>query len=325
MSAARFGSVTVGNIRVDLSNTGKVFFPGDEITKGDLIGYYREVASRMLPYLRDRPIAMARYPDGINGQRIFQKNVPGYFPGWVSRAEVSKQDGRLRHVICDKPATLVYLANQACIELHVFLSRVGHLGNPDQLVFDLDPPDDDQFGDVRRAALALRNLLEGELGLTAFVKTTGGKGLHVHVTLNAADDFDSVRAFARQAGGLLAARHPGLVTTEQRKDKRGGRVYIDIMRNAYAQTVVAPYVVRARPGAPVAVPLHWDEVADRGLAPGRFTLRTVPGRLRELGSSGDPWSGLGRRRYRLIKAARLLDELTASQRPPAAARQNGQT
>ena len=177
MTAARPGSVTAGNIRVDLSNAGKVFFPGDEITKGDVIGYYRDVASRMLPYLRDRPIAMARYPDGLNGQRIFQKNVPDYFPGWVSRAEVSKQDGRLQHVICDKPATLVYLANQACIELHVFLSLVGRLGNPDHLVFDLDPPDDQKFGDVRQAALALRDLLDGELGLTAFVKTTGGKGL----------------------------------------------------------------------------------------------------------------------------------------------------
>ena len=311
MTAARSDSLTVGNIRVDLSNIGKVFFPADEITKGDVIGYYRDVASRMLPYLRDRPIAMARYPDGLNGQRIFQKNVPDYFPGWVTRAEVSKQDGRLQHVICDKPATLVYLANQACLELHVFLSRVGRLGNPDQLVFDLDPPDDQQFGDVRQAALALRDLLEGELGLTAFVKTTGGTGLHVHVTLNPAADFDSVRAFARQAGGLLAARHPSLVTTEQRKGKRGSRVYIDIMRNAYAQTVVAPYVVRARPGAPVAVPLHWDEVADSRLAPGRFTLRTVPGRLSELGSSGDPWSGLGRRRYRVTRAARLLDELTS--------------
>ena len=313
MTAARSDSLTVGNIRVDLSNTGKVFFPGDEITKGDVIGYYRDVASRMLPYLRDRPIAMARYPDGLKGQRIFQKNVPDYFPGWVTRAEVSKQGGRLQHVICDKPATLVYLANQACIELHVFLSRVGRLGHPDQLVFDLDPPDDQQFGDVRQAALALRDLLDGELGLTAFVKTTGGKGLHVHVTLNAADDFDSVRAFARQAGGLLAARHPGLVTTEQRKGKRGSRVYLDIMRNAYAQTVVAPYVVRARPGAPVAVPLHWDEVADRRLAPGRFTLRTVPGRLSELGSSGDPWSGLGRRRYRLTRRPGCLTSSPAAQ------------
>jgi bifunctional non-homologous end joining protein LigD len=304
-------ALTAGHIRVELSSTGKVFFPGDDITKGDLIFYYRDVAGWMLPYLRDRPIAMARYPDGLNGQRIFQKNAPGYFPGWVTRAKVGKQDGTLQHVICDKPATLIYLANQGCIELHVFLSRVGRLGHPDQLVFDLDPPDADQFAEVRRAAIALRDLLEGELGLTAFVKTTGGKGLHIHVTLNAADDFDTVRAFARRAAGLLAARHPGLVTTEQRKDNRGGRVYLDIMRNAYAQTVVAPYVVRARPAAPVAVPLHWEEVTDSHLTPGQFTLRTVSSRLSDLGRSGDPWSDLGRRRYRLTRAARVLDELAA--------------
>ncbi len=313
MSAPPSDTLTTGGIRVQLSNTGKVIFPEEGITKGDLIGYYREAASRMLPYLRGRPVALARYPDGITGERIFQKNVPGYFPDWVSRAKVGKQDGTLTHVICDKPATLIYLANQACIELHIFLSRVGSLRNPDQLVFDLDPPDNDHFHDARRAALALRDLLEDELGLTTFVKTTGGKGLHIHLTLNARDDFDAARAFARQAAGLLTARHPDLVTTEQRKDKRGGRVYVDIMRNAYAQTVVAPYTVRARPGAPVAVPLHWDEVADRSLEPGRFTLRTVPGRLSGLGeSTADPWAGLSRRRYGLAKATGLLEQLTAA-------------
>ncbi len=306
-------SLTVGGIQVELSHTGKVMFPGgDEITKGDLIEYYADVASRMLPYLRDRPIAMARYPDGIKGPRIFQKNVPGYFPDWVTRAEVKKQDGVLHHVICDKPATLVYLANQACIELHVFLSQLSQLDHPDQLVFDLDPPDDDHFSDARRAALLLRDLLEGELGLTTFVKTTGGHGLHVCVPLRAGDDFDAVRGFARQAAGVLTTRHPDLTTTEQRKDKRTGPVYLDIMRNAYAQTVVAPYAVRARPGAHVAVPLHWDEVADSGLAPGRFTLRTVRGRLEGLDRAGDPSAGLARHRQGLARAQARLDELTGA-------------
>jgi bifunctional non-homologous end joining protein LigD len=133
-------SVTVGGIRVDLSNTGKVLFPDDGITKGDLIEYYRDMAGRMLPYFRDRPVTMTRYPDGINGPRIVQKNVPDYFPGWVSRTEVKKEGGTLWHVLGDKPATFVYLANQACIELHVFLSRTDRLDHPDQLVVDLDPP-----------------------------------------------------------------------------------------------------------------------------------------------------------------------------------------
>ena len=176
-------------------------------------------------------------------------------------------------------------------------------------MFDLDPVDEDRFGDARRAALSLRELLDGELGLTSFVKTTGGKGLHVHVPLRAEDDFDTVRAFTRQAAGLLAARHPDLVTAEQRKERRGGRIYADIMRNAYAQTVVAPYSVRARPGAPVAVPLHWEELEDNGLRPGRFTLRTVRARLDQTAGKADPWAGLSRRRYSLDRASQVLDQL----------------
>jgi bifunctional non-homologous end joining protein LigD len=310
MTARHAESRNVGGIEVELSHTGKVLFPGeDAITKGDLIEYYAQVAGWMLPYLRERPVAMARYPEGITGPRIFQKNVPDYFPGWITRAEVKKQDGVLHHVICDKPATLVYLANQASIELHVFLSTVGRLDRPDQVVFDLDPPDADHFGDVRLAALRLRELLADELGLTSFVKTTGGKGLHVHVPLRAGSDFDAARGFARQVGGLLVTRMPDLVTIEQRKDKRGHRLYVDVMRNAYAQTVVAPYVVRARPGAAVAVPLHWDELTDSGLEPGRFTLRTVRGRLAGLDRASDPWAGLTRHQYSLAKAQERLDQL----------------
>jgi bifunctional non-homologous end joining protein LigD len=317
MTAKHTESVTAGGIRVELSHTAKVLFPGrDEITKGDLIEYYARVGDRMLPYLRERPIAMARYPDGISGPRIFQKNVPDYFPDWVTRAEVKKQNGVLHHVVCDKPATLVYLANQACIELHAFLSRLDRIDRPDQLIFDLDPPDADHFGDVRTAALQLRDLLADELGLTPFVKTTGGKGLHVQVSLRAEEDFDAVRGFARQAAGLLAARNPDLATIEQRKDKRGRRLYVDVMRNAYAQTAVAPYVVRARPGASVAVPLHWDEVADSELEPGRFTLRTVQRRLDEIDRADDPWAGVTRRRHSLTEARSRLDELTGGRITP---------
>jgi len=307
-------SVTVAGIKVELSNTGKVLFPEDpEITKGDLVGYYREMAGRILPYLRDRPMVMARYPDGIRGQRIFQKNIPGYFPSWISRVEVEKTGGELCQVICDKPATLVYLANQACIELHAFLSRASELERPDQLVFDLDPPGDDRFGDAAVLALGLRELLEDELGLTAYVKTTGGKGLHVHVPLRAVDGFDAVRSFAREASEVLAARNPDLLTTQQRRAGRGDRVYSDVMRNAYAQTVVAPYSVRARPGAHVATPLRWEELKDRDLTPGRFTLHSIGERLERLGTS-DPWAGLGRHRYGLDRATRRLEQVAAKAR-----------
>ena len=307
MTAKRTEAVRVSGITVELSNTSKTLFPDDQVTKGDLVGYYRDIAARMLPYLRDRPLSMERYPDGITGERIVQKNVPRYFPDWIARTRVKKQGGTLVQVICDRPATLVYLANQACIEMHAFLSRTGALDRADQLIFDLDPPDDHRFDQVKHLALGLRDLLD-ELGLTAFVKTTGGRGLHVHVPLDARDDFDTVRRFARQASDVLAAREPDILTTEQRKDSRGDRVYSDVMRNAYAQTAVAPFSVRARPGAPVATPLDWAELKDTSLTPHQFTLRTVGGRLDRLGAS-DPWAGMARRRYSLARAAQRLAKL----------------
>ena len=300
--------VTVGGITVDLSNTGKIFYPADHLTKGDVVEYYRAVAGRMLPYLRDRPVTMDRYPDGITGPRIVQKNVPRYFPDWITRTEVKKQGGTLQHVICDKPATLVYLANQACIELHVFLSRTDRIDHPDQLVFDLDPPAAGGFPAARQAALWLKSLLSDELGVAPFVKTTGGRGLHVHVPLSRREGFEEVRAFASAAAAVLAARHPDALTTEQRREKRGDRLYLDVMRDAYAQTVVAPYAVRARPGAGVATPLHWDDVGDPELDPAAFSLRTVPGRL---AATDDPWAGLSRRRYSVATLRRRLDEVAA--------------
>jgi bifunctional non-homologous end joining protein LigD len=308
MNAGQRQAIRAGRITVELSNAGKVLFPADGITKADLAGYYRDLGGRMLPFLQYRPLVMERYPDGIDGERIVQKNVPGYFPAWITRTQVKKQGGALRQVVCDKPATLVYLAGQACVEMHVFLSRTSALELPDQLVFDLDPPDDDRFGDVVKLAVGLRELLENDLALSSFVKTTGGKGLHVHVPLRGRDNFDAVRDFARRVSGVLAARKPDLVTSEQRRDSRGRRIYADIMRNAYAQTVVAPYSVRARPGAPVATPLRWEELGDTGLSPHRFTLRTLADRLRQLGGA-DPWAGLARHRYGLASAVRRLDRL----------------
>jgi bifunctional non-homologous end joining protein LigD len=296
---------------VQLSHLDKVFFPDDGVTKGDLVSYYRETAPVILGYLRDRPLTLDRYPDGITGQRIVQKNAGKHAPDWVRTTEVAKQGGTVCHVLADRPDTLVYLANQAAIELHVFLSRVTALDRPDQLVFDLDPPSGDRFGDVCRHALRLRAVLEDELGLTTYVKTTGGRGLHVHVPLRPEEDFDAVRGFARDAAGLLAGRSPDELTLEQRKGQRGERLYLDIMRNAYAQTVVAPYTVRARPGATVATPLRWEEVADAGLSPRQFTLRSIPARLEQ---AGDPWSAFTRHRRGLAAARRRLAALSATAR-----------
>jgi bifunctional non-homologous end joining protein LigD len=298
--------IAVGGITVRLSNAGKVLFPDDGITKKDLARYYADAADRMLPWLRDRPITMMRYPDGLAGQRIVQKNVPAYFPDWIRRVEVPKEGGVVKHAICDKPATLVYLANQACIEVHGFTSRADQLDQPDQLVIDLDPPDSQHFEQVRQAALWARELLDGELGLTSYVRTTGGRGLHVHVALDRRADFAAVLEFTHHVAGVLASRHPDVITAEQRKDKRGDRVYVDVMRNAYAQTVVACYAVRARPGAPVSTPLRWPEVEDATLEPGRFTISTMRARL---DSADDPWADFLSAGHGLGQASRRLARL----------------
>jgi bifunctional non-homologous end joining protein LigD len=308
MSARQANLVTSGGVTVQLSHMDKVFFPDENLRKGDLIDYYRMVAPRMLPYLRERPVVMGRYPDGVTGDAILQKNVSRYFPDWVKRVEVERigRGGAVCQVVCDRPETLIYLANQACIELHVLLSRVAALYRPDQLVFDLDPPAEEAFDAARRCALDLRRLLEEDLGLTTYVKTTGGKGLHVHVPLRGDEGFDPVRDFAREVAELMIRDAPDRLTLQQRVDQRGNRIYLDVQRNGYAQMAVAPYSVRARRTAPVATPLQWAEVEDAELNPRRFTMRTMGDRL---ATTQDPWAGMSRHRRGLAAARRRLKSL----------------
>jgi bifunctional non-homologous end joining protein LigD len=307
--------IRIGNRDVPLSHPDKELFPDDGITKAELLDYYRAVSRVILPHLRDRPLVMERYPDGYRGKSFYHKDVPDYFPDWIHRHEVPKEGGSLTMASCDDTATLAYLANQACITPHPWLSRTDRLDCPDRLVFDLDPPDDsgghggraaeDGFRTVRWAARQLGDLLT-ELGLRPAVMTTGSRGLHLVVLLNRRTDFDTARAFARRVADLLAARHPDALTTAARKDQRRGRLYLDTQRNAYAQTSVAPYAVRARPHAPVATPLEWAELDDPELHARRWTLRTLPDRL---DAQGDPWQGLSRCRRSLAGARRRLDDL----------------
>jgi bifunctional non-homologous end joining protein LigD len=301
--------VRVGRRAIRVTNPDKPLFPDDGITKTGLVEYYRRVAGWMLPHLRDRPVSMERFPDGIGGERIVQKTAPAYFPGWIPRVRVPKQGGSVEHPLCGDAATLAYLASQACITPHVWLSRVDRPDHPDQMIFDLDPPGE-SFEDARVAALRLRSLLD-ELELPSFVKTTGGRGLHVLVPLDRSADFDTVRRFARDAAAVLAGRHPDRLSVEQRRDKRRGLLYVDTMRNAYAQTAAPPYAVRARPGATVATPLTWDEVGDASLTPARFTIGTIFGRL---DGGDDPWRDVRRRGRSLTRARARLERISPSKR-----------
>ncbi len=300
-------SVTIqaGRRRVQISRPDKRLFPSG-ITKADLAGYYEAVASAMLPHVRDRPLNLERYPDGIEGQRIVQQRASRHFPGWIRRVEVRKKGGTVEHVLARDAGTLVYLANQACITLHPWLSRKDALDRPDRLIFDLDPSDGDP-AQVLQAARTMAKLLR-ELRLEPWVMASGSRGYHLTLPLQRRLSFDDVRAFAVEVASLAATRNPQLFTTEQRKAKRQRRILIDVMRNAYAHTAVAPYAVRPRPDAPVATPLHFDELDDPKTRPDRWTIKTV---LRRLERDGDPWAQISRRPQGISAARRLLRQSAA--------------
>jgi bifunctional non-homologous end joining protein LigD len=247
-----------------------------------------------------------RYPNGIEAEGFLQKNASDYFPEWIRRARVAKQDGTVDHVVAEDAATLVYLANQACVTLHVGLSRVDRIDHPDRLVIDLDPSDDD-FPKVRRAAKEARALLE-EVGLVPFLQTTGSRGLHLWAPLDRSADFDQVRSFAGRVAELLVARRPRELTAAQRKAKRGDRVLVDVARNAYAQTAVAPYSVRARPQASVATPIDWAELDDPRLVPQRYTITNI---FRRLARKRDPWAEIERHARPLERARERLERLAS--------------
>jgi bifunctional non-homologous end joining protein LigD len=298
--------VEVDGQSVKVTNADKVLFPDDGITKGDLVAYYRRVADAMLPHLEGRPLSLQRFPDGIDREGFFQQEASDYFPAWVRRARVPRRGGgTVDHVVCDNAATLVYLANQATVTLHAWTSRVRQIERPDRVVFDLDPPGAGEVGFLRELARRLREILD-ELGLAAFVQTSGSKGFHVVAPLRPSAGFDQVSAFAEQVAGLVAAGDPERVTVERRKAKRAGRVFIDTGRNAWAQTAVAPYSVRPRPGAPVATPIDWSELGRT--EPRSHTLRSLP---RRLARKRDPWAGMDDQAGSYRRARERLDRLRA--------------
>jgi bifunctional non-homologous end joining protein LigD len=296
---------------VTVSHPDKQLFPTGE-TKGDLAAYVAAIAPTMLPHLADRPLNLQRYPEGIDHRPIFQQHAPPHTPGWVTLATVPKEGGTVDHVVAADARTLVWLAQQNAVTLHAWLSRADRIDRPDRMIVDLDPTKADDPDGVRAAAQSFGDLLR-ELGLEPYVMATGSRGYHVTVSLQRRLDHDAVRAFARDVGRVAVARDPDTLTLQTRKAKRGERIYVDVQRNAYAHTAVAPYSVRARPGGPVATPLTWDELADPATRPDRFTIHDVPARIDRLG--GDPWGAFAAAATALGPARRRLDTLLA-QLPP---------
>jgi bifunctional non-homologous end joining protein LigD len=293
-------------VSVEITHPDKLLFPEDGLTKGDIAGYYEAVSETMLPHVENRPISMLRFPDGIDGHGFFHKNVPDYFPDWVRRVEVDKRGGRLVHAVVCNTDTLVYLVGQNMITPHIWLSRADRLRRPDRIVFDLDPAPGADFTAVRRAARWTGDLLR-DLGLEPFAQVTGSKGIHVWTPLRRRATFEDVRPFARAVAEVLVARHPDELTLEFHKSERRGRILVDVMRNAYAQTAVPPYAVRPLPGAPVATPISWDELSDSKLRANRWTVKNV---LRRLGAKGDPWADIASYARGLSRASKRLQSLS---------------
>jgi bifunctional non-homologous end joining protein LigD len=292
-------------VSVEITHPDKPLFPADGLTKADIAGYYAAVSEWMLPHIRNRPLSLMIFPDGVEAHGFFQKNTPRHYPAWIRRVEVDKRGGTVVHPLACDADTLVYLVGQNMITPHVWLSRADRLRQPDRIVFDLDPAPGADFNSVRRAARRTGDLLR-DLGLEPFAQVTGSKGIHVWTPLRRRSTFEDVKPFARAAAELLAARHPDELTTEFRKSERGGRILVDVLRNAYAQTAVPPYAVRPRPGAPVATPIAWEELSDSRLRPDRWTVRNV---LRRLDSKGDPWADISSFARGLSRAAKRLESL----------------
>lgn len=295
----------VGRHKIEISHKEKIFFPQAGLSKGDLIDYYRHVAPKILPHTRRYPASMQRFPDGLNGPDFYCKDTPDYFPSWIKTVNFPKREnGSFSAPLIDKEATLVYLADQAMITPHLYLAPAKNLNRPDKMIFDLDPPENSlDFTAVRRAALDIMNFMH-ELGLKTWVQTTGSKGFHVLVPLDGKSGFREVRNFARNTAKTMVRRKPNAYTLEYRKSKRKGRIFMDIMRNSYGATAVAPYAVRARHQATVATPIEWEELKN-GASPRDWTMESIPGRLKD---KKDPWKGIMRhgqsikkRRYKLRK------------------------
>ena len=276
-----------------ITHPEKVLFPGDGITKGELAAYYDLVTDVMLPHLRGRPITMERFPSGIDKKGFLQKDVVKGFPEWLQRVEAPKKGGTVHYALANDRRSLLWLANQNTITMHVWPSRAPHIERPDVCVFDLDPSRDEPEV-LRDAALALRDLLL-EHDVKSWVKTSGSKGFHIVTRLASKATFGDSSHFADLVANILVQRKPKQLTLEFSKADRKGRILIDTGRNRQGATFAAAYTVRAKPGAPVSAPCTWEEVERGDAEPQTFALRSMPARLAKV---GDLWSDLvkGKRR-----------------------------
>ncbi len=271
--------------RVTFSNTDKIFWPKEKITKGDVIAYYDQVADYILPYLKDRPESLRRTPDGIKSDGFFQKNVAGTVPKWIKTRKI-KSDSKsesIEWLLCQDKETLLFLANYGCIEMNPWSSRVGSLNNPDYIIFDLDPKGA-PMKNIIATAHKVKEILDS-LNVPAYIKTSGGNGLHVFIPVLPKYTYEQTREFSHLVSQMVHRDLPKITSLERMPDKRKGMVYLDFLQNGRGKTMASIYSLRPREGAGVSTPLEWDEIND-DLDLKKFNIHSIPGRLAE---KGDLW------------------------------------
>jgi bifunctional non-homologous end joining protein LigD len=292
-------TIKIGRRKIEITHPEKVLFSDPDITKLDLVRHYRAIAPSMLPHVRGRPLALQVFPQGIERHGFFMKEVPSYFPDWIVTAKVPKQGGTLTQVLAQDAATLVYLAGQNAVTPHTWLSRADEPRKPDRLILDFDPSPGIGFAAVRAAARDAGDRLR-DAGLAPYAMVTGSRGVHVVCPLRRGPSFSEVHGYARALAEAMVAADTKRLTLAWRRADRGPRIYLDVNRINYAQHAVAPYGVRARPRAPVAMPIEWDELSDSKLKPDRWTVRDAADRV---ASQGDAWKGMERRARKLPAAS----------------------
>ncbi|OLC02053.1 MAG: DNA ligase D, partial [Gemmatimonadetes bacterium 13_1_40CM_69_22] len=266
---------------VKFSNLDKVFWPDEAYTKGDLIEYYRAISPWLLPYLKDRPVVLTRYPDGITGKSFFQKDAPGFVPDWIRTERIWSEDTQreIAYFLCDNVESLLYIINMGTIPLHVWGSRIGTLEQPDWCILDLDPKEA-PFVHVVKIARATKALCD-DLELPCFIKTSGSTGLHVLLPLGRQCTYEQARTLGGLLARVIAAELPDIATITRQVEKRGAKVYLDYVQNGHGRLLVAPFSARPLPGAPVSMPLQWSEVTPK-LDIKKFTIKTAPARMKRL-------------------------------------------
>ncbi|WP_238492449.1 non-homologous end-joining DNA ligase [Desulfotruncus alcoholivorax] len=261
-----------------LSNLDKVFWPKEQITKAQLIKYYLDMAPVILPVIKNRPLVMKRYPDGIGGSFFYQKECPSYAPKWVETFPVKHSHKVINYLVCNNTATLIWMANQGCLEIHGWLSRVDNIESPDLAVIDLDPAEGASFNDVLKAALIIREALRA-FNIKGFPKTSGSSGLHIFIPLSSGYTFEEITEAVKCLAEIIVNTYPHGVTIERTKSKRTGKVYLDYLQNGRGKTMAFPYSLRPLPGAPVSMPVSWEEVKQMKIAAGGFSLLNASSRV----------------------------------------------